>query len=323
MSKLPSVFIGSSAEDIEIARALQVQLDRDSEIPVWDQGFFELSKTTIDSLTKGLDAADFAILVFTGDDLTRIRGTTNVVARDNVIFEYGLSIGRLGLDRCYSVVDESQNLTLPTDLLGVTIARYRPRESGDLIASVGPACTLIRRRIKDLGFRPKVDLDELSSHQGVRDFCSSISGYWWERIFTDEESAISYFRIEPEPAISTVRMLSGRGCALDGSLNSRWESQAVCVKKEDRKVFYYWKGWHPAKPGEPFEGFGEFQFRESEVAVSAGHGLFYDSNLVRLEDTKRKSVELRRCSDPEEQKAMEADDRSTIRSLVVAKLREW
>jgi predicted nucleotide-binding protein len=98
MSK-PRAFIGSSSESLGVAYAVQQNLADDVEAVVWNQGVFELSLSTIESLTKSLANTDFGIFVFSPDDIARIRGTDAHTVRDNVSFEFGLFVGRLGRER--------------------------------------------------------------------------------------------------------------------------------------------------------------------------------------------------------------------------------
>ncbi len=79
----PKVFIGSSVEGLSVAYAIQQNLTRDAEPTVWDQGVFELSRTTIESLTASLDASDFGVFVFSPDDVVTMRGKENNAVRDN------------------------------------------------------------------------------------------------------------------------------------------------------------------------------------------------------------------------------------------------
>jgi len=41
---------------------------------------------------------------------------------DNVLFEYGLFLGRVGLDRAFVIAQKEAKI--PTDLLGITNTRY-------------------------------------------------------------------------------------------------------------------------------------------------------------------------------------------------------
>ena len=72
--------------------------------------------------------------------------------RDNVIFELGMFIGKLGKKRCFIVSPRTQEpFRIPTDLLGVTPATYNPnRDDGKLSAALGPACNKIRQTIENI-----------------------------------------------------------------------------------------------------------------------------------------------------------------------------
>ena len=124
MSK-PSIFIGSSSEGLEIAMKLQNSLMFCAEATVWHQGVFGLlSVGTLEALVDAAPQFDFAVLVLTPDDLTDSRGIQSNAPRDNVLFELGLFMGVLGRTRTFILTTNSQDLKLPSDLAGVTTARY-------------------------------------------------------------------------------------------------------------------------------------------------------------------------------------------------------
>jgi Predicted nucleotide-binding protein containing TIR-like domain len=141
----PKVFIGSSSEGLEIAYALQSNLEDDGEITVWTQDVFRPSEFVLESLLKQLDTADVGIFVFSPDDTVVIRDGEHPAVRDNVILEVGLYVGRLGRDRCFIVLPRGSNPRLPSDLLGVTILNFDgARADGRLEAALGPASSKIR-----------------------------------------------------------------------------------------------------------------------------------------------------------------------------------
>lgn len=152
MSK-PRLFVGSATESLEVAYAVEEELEHDAEVTVWTQGLFELSKTVVEGLLAELKTADFGLFIFTPDDVVKIRGTEQSAVRDNVLFELGLFVGRLGRERSFILLPKgTRNFHLPSDLAGLLPAIYEPnRSDGNLRAAVGPACNKIRKAIKQAG----------------------------------------------------------------------------------------------------------------------------------------------------------------------------
>jgi hypothetical protein len=145
----PKVFVASSVEGLDVAYPMQVNLQHDADITVWSQGVFSLSITPLDSITEALNSSDFGIFVFSPDDETKMRGTVSDTVRDNVLFELGLFIGKLGKRRCFIVMPDNIDLHIPTDLVGVTPAKYSgSRDKSEIAASLGPACHEIRQAMK-------------------------------------------------------------------------------------------------------------------------------------------------------------------------------
>jgi hypothetical protein len=148
----PSLFIGSSSEGLEFARAVRSLLDHDAETRLWDEGYVNPGSTFIDKLVKDLPRFDFAVLVLTPDDLVSSRDVATFGPRDNVIFELGLFMGRLGRARTFMLHQTDAKLKIPTDLSGVTAATYDwPREDRSHRSAVGAACDSIREVVRDLG----------------------------------------------------------------------------------------------------------------------------------------------------------------------------
>jgi hypothetical protein len=146
----PNLFIGSSTEKKDFAYAVQKGLEHVSNPSVWNQGIFSLSSSALESLTKALDHFDYAVFIFTPDDISKIRDATKRVVRDNVLFELGLFIGRLGRSRCFFVVPRGgETFHLPTDLAGVQPATYDETRTDNLEVVLGPAIFDISKALRE------------------------------------------------------------------------------------------------------------------------------------------------------------------------------
>jgi tetratricopeptide (TPR) repeat protein len=148
------MFVASSSESLKLAYAVQRNLQGSVEITVWSQGAFKPSTTTSESLAGLLDSSDFALFVFSPDDVTIVRGNESSSVRDNVIYELGLFTGKLGKERCFILTPDNESPRIPTDLYGLTLIKYEAnRSDGNLEAATGAACFQIQERIPSLGFR--------------------------------------------------------------------------------------------------------------------------------------------------------------------------
>ena len=149
----PIMFVGSSRESLPIAEAIRNGLARDAiDVRPWSAGgVFGASQTTIDALVAQVEIADFALLVFGPDDQIRSRNKDHVGPRDNVIFEMGLFLGRLGRARAFMLRAEGADLKIPSDLMGVIPLTYESASEQRDSASVTRACDEIRRRVAVLG----------------------------------------------------------------------------------------------------------------------------------------------------------------------------
>lgn len=145
----PTLFIGSSTESIRIAQAAQAELSHDVDATIWNQGLFSLSRATLDQLLVAAQQFDYALFVFSPDDIVQLRNQTFFAARDNVMFELGMFFGSLGQDRCFFLIPSNvADFRIPTDLAGITPGRYDPTShKGNLQAALGAACTQVRTAI--------------------------------------------------------------------------------------------------------------------------------------------------------------------------------
>ena len=150
--RLPVLFVGSATEDLSIAEQVQLHLDHDAEVEIWTEGTFVPSGFALASLIDTASRVDFALMIVSPFDSLLRRGELHAVPRDNVIFEAGLFAGAIGRERVFLLQPRRQDLTLPTDLDGMTPLSWDP-EKGNLGSALGPACTQLKAAMAAGGLR--------------------------------------------------------------------------------------------------------------------------------------------------------------------------
>lgn len=150
MAETPRIFIASSREALHIAEAVNIRLEGDARIKQWDNAF-DLSSLTLPALCARTKETDYAVFVFHKDDQVIIRGNTFSTVRDNVVFELGLFIGALGLEKCFVLVPKSVEgeFRLPTDLAGLTVAAYDDTLE-DMVDAVATSCAKVKQAIRKI-----------------------------------------------------------------------------------------------------------------------------------------------------------------------------
>lgn len=188
----PKIFIGSSVEGLEIAYAVQQNLSYNVEVTVWSQGVFELSMTSIESLISILEQSDFAIFIFSPDDIIKIREIEHITVRDNVIFELGLFIGKLGRERTFIILPDKIDFHIPTDLLGITTGKFETnRLDGNFQAATGPVCHQIRTQINKIGKLNNSEIVSEGDTNNVSEVTETKKTVWWDFYFDkDYEKAL-------------------------------------------------------------------------------------------------------------------------------------
>lgn len=160
-----TMFIGSSSEGHDVAKAVKSHFEADLDVSIWSENVFQLNESSLDSLLRATSLYDFAVLVLTPDDVLTSRGKKYEAARDNVIFEHGLFLGRLGPRRAFIICEKSVRIL--SDFAGITITFFEMPDRASartLSASVKQACSQIKRAIDnnlkkaELGFYPSTSL---------------------------------------------------------------------------------------------------------------------------------------------------------------------
>lgn len=156
------IFIGSSSEAIDLAETAKSLLDSDFEVTIWnesiwDKAVFKLNQNFLNDLLKASLQYDFGLLLGTNDDKVEYRGAEVMQPRDNVLFELGLFMGRLGLSKCAFVVDKE--LKLLSDINGISLARFEKGDVKSFVDAIGSVKNLFMHQTEsDVNFFPSSTL---------------------------------------------------------------------------------------------------------------------------------------------------------------------
>jgi CRP/FNR family cyclic AMP-dependent transcriptional regulator len=151
----PRVFLICSAEALKIAKAIRVGLEHDAEVAIWsDDKIFAPGAYPIEALEEQVNQADFGIALAEPDDLVLSRDRQSATPRDNVVFELGFFMSRLGRHRTLLLVPKAEEVKLPSDFKGLTPLPYnRAATPKDLPIAMGPVIDRISAVITDMGVR--------------------------------------------------------------------------------------------------------------------------------------------------------------------------
>lgn len=189
------IFIGSSSEELGTAQVVKEILEKDFEVviwneKIWDKSIFRLNNNFLTDLLSSTLKFDFGILIGSQDDKVVVRGKKHMQPRDNVLFELGLFIGRLGIDRCAFLIDEG--VKIPSDFGGVKISMFN---NINLVEKVDEIKDLFNNAdVNDLNFFPSSTLAATYYENFVKLVCEHyISNGGFD--FKDKKYKNSIFKI--------------------------------------------------------------------------------------------------------------------------------
>jgi Predicted nucleotide-binding protein containing TIR-like domain len=225
----PTIFIGSSSEQLQTARALREKLSTRADAVVWNEYPWSLGESVFANLLNAADGFDFAVFVFAGDDLATIRNSSVSTVRDNVVFELGLFLGKMGKERAWWLSPEgSASPHTLTDLEGIVHLTYASPTGADsssfqrsLLRASDEICTQIKR----LGLKTRRTVDVLKD---VRILCASSSDYPEENYESDIAEIRRNF---PVDSILELRRVSADTLATH--LRSPWDIIHLAVRVDN------------------------------------------------------------------------------------------
>jgi hypothetical protein len=297
----PRLFLGSSGKQAMVVKALTRGLADVADVEPWT-AVFNPGVSTLDRLVELTHEVDFAAFVFALDDWTSNPSDETAQGqaspRDNVVFEAGLFGGALGMRRTFIL--HAKGAKLPTDLLGMTAVRYPPALTAADMRMVNEK---LRKAIQDEGRLTRIE------------------GDWWQHSLTQ--------RSEREPsAVSLLRITRGREGGLevagrawqeDGTISSRYWSEAAREHRDPPSIFYFWKGERPRHPNAPqLEGTGEI--RLESVDRASGYWITRSDTDPQLHE-RTAGIYLR--ADPDDMGILDGGDATLRAGLIATRLQEW
>jgi hypothetical protein len=215
-----TVFIGSSHEHLKTAHALKTCLSSFADATVWDEAAFDLNESIFGGLLQAADSYDFGVFVFDADDVAVIRDNKTPTVRDNVLFELGLFIGRMGRDRAFWISSQgAMQPHIPTDLAGITHLSYlRPNndDASTLRTALAKACERLQIAIDKLGPRRDRTVEHLD---GVRILCAASTEYSAPRFAEDIANIRRNF---PSGSVKSAHGVDGETLMADLS-SEKWD----------------------------------------------------------------------------------------------------
>ena len=295
----PRIFLGSSAEQAKLLRAIARGLSEVADVEPW-MTTFNPGRSALDRLVELSQQVDFAAFVFAQDDWTTSDRSQSGQAspRDNVVFEAGLFGGALGIRRTFIL--HADGSKLPSDLLGLTSVRYDAATSSAEVRAINQK---LRKAIQTEGRR------------------GPIEGLWWQLSLTArsefEPSAVSLLRISRDR--DGALTVNGRGWQEDGALSSRYWSEAAKERRDPAGVLYFWKGERPMNPNAPqLDGIGEIRLESADRATG-----YWTTRSDRDAGLNARTAGIYLRADPSDLQVLDGGSEDERAKLIAQRLRDW
>jgi predicted nucleotide-binding protein len=123
-SRLAEIFIGSSSESLPVVELVTEALAGVAKVTSWtDRSIFRPTHFYAEELLRIPDLFDFGLFLFEPDDIVDSRGFALAAPRDNVVFELGLFMSRLGLKRAFAMGPRGR-VRILSDISGLKLIEY-------------------------------------------------------------------------------------------------------------------------------------------------------------------------------------------------------
>jgi CRP/FNR family cyclic AMP-dependent transcriptional regulator len=157
-NETPRIFLICSAEALDIAKAIRIGLEHVAQVVIWsDENIFPPGSYALEALEEQVNLADFGVALAEPDDLVTSRQKTSATPRDNVLFELGFFMSRLGRPRTLLLVPKAEEVKLPSDFKGLTpITYHKGKTPNDMAIALGPTIDRVSNLVKQLGVRSSI-----------------------------------------------------------------------------------------------------------------------------------------------------------------------
>lgn len=170
MSRMVKVFLGSAKENLVPLQSIAGLLREEGlSVTLWNELKAPASSFFLDDLIQNITSFDFGLFLFGREDVLTSRGVAHDAPRDNVIFEAGLFMGRLGRSRTFVVTPAAGDrpLKVMTDLAGIQLVKYeQPSDPSQLAPVLRSASRELAAQMKKIGPAPTSGVTE--GPRGVR-----------------------------------------------------------------------------------------------------------------------------------------------------------
>ncbi|MFO0775130.1 MAG: nucleotide-binding protein [Nitrospiraceae bacterium] len=226
MAPRPTLFIASSSESRPVVTAVEKHLRQYAHVMSWcHRTFFGSGLYYLDSIIQRIPDFDFAVVILGPDDLVTSRGKSQSAPRDNVLFEFGYAMAKLGRERVFHLVPKGPNLDVKvlSDLAGMKPWEYWPkgRSAAALSAALKEPCTLIGQTVARIGPRRHFERGVMEGPQYVGDVYDDLFRALDRKTQVNTVRNIALDMEQTWPAIRDRFMLN------DACPSTRWQSLIV------------------------------------------------------------------------------------------------
>jgi hypothetical protein len=217
------IFVASSTKQIHLCRAIKEILEQGQDPPcveLWPE-VMEEGENTLKCLMDAFDRCHVGIFILGSDDLLLdSKGSTAFVPRANVVFEFGLFMGRRGKDRAIALAPHDNPLyKMFSDYHGYTYIPYDEKSLGeteDTASNLREAIASVEKALVEATNEPErsknhiatakeiLEREREASREAVGESCSKIKKKLAKPAILDQLRFERFFGARPGDTVAIV-----------------------------------------------------------------------------------------------------------------------